>query len=157
MDDRGKVLYSEKRGTLGIKNRMFIKLYIAVMIPIGILFYFSIRSGDLACFAPTIFLTLILIGTAAILFMRMRKILTIYEKGIQFSDNMIGYVGFDEIREIKFGITKRKLAKYLVIKRNGKKNITIAGNDYRDPWELTDDVEGIREVLMAQWKKIQRK
>lgn len=127
------------------------------LILIGILFYYSFDSGDPTCFAPTIFLTLVMIAVMVGLIFRLSNRFTIYEDGIQFSDSAIGYVSFDEIRDIKFDLLKRNLAKYIVVKRKGKKSITIAGNDFGSPWELTDNVEEIRDVLIGQWMKIKNR
>ena len=89
MVERGKILYQEKRKILGIKTRMFIPLAVIILIFIGVLFYISIESGDIACFAPTIFISLVLIGIMTVLIMRLSDRFTIYENGIQFSDSAI--------------------------------------------------------------------
>ncbi|MGA1822717.1 MAG: hypothetical protein ACMUIG_09330 [Thermoplasmatota archaeon] len=158
MVERGKILYREKRKILGIKTRMFIPLGVIILIFIGVLFYYSIESGNIACFAPTIFISLVLIGIMAVLIMRLGDRFTIYENGIQFSDSAIGYVSFGDVRDIKYDVSKRTLANYIVVKRRGrKKSVTIAGNDFGSPWELTDNLEEIRDVLIGRWMKIRKR
>lgn len=154
MVERGEILYVENRKLFSTKNRLLISFSFFLLILIGILFYYSIKSEDIACFAPTIFLTLFMIGLFAIVYSRMNMKFTIYENGIQFSDYVVGYVNFTEIIDIKFGMKKSNLAKYLLIKRKGVRNITIAGNDFGYPWEITDDFDNVREIIEKQWNKI---
>jgi hypothetical protein len=157
--DRGRVLYRENRPLFGIKNRMFLKyILLCIFVEVLLASYFF-YAGEIPCLAPIAIITLFLIGVGFFIYRKMSEIFTIYEKGIQFSDSYVGYVPFNEIKEIKFGITKRNLAKYIVVKKKekGSKNITIAGNDYRTAWELTNDVDNIREILIPHWNEMNGK
>jgi len=154
--DRGKVLYREKRSLFGIKNRLLLQYIVLFIFVEAMMIFYYLYDGEIVCLVPIFIITGILVGVGFIIYRKMCDYFTIYEYGIQFSDTYVGYVPFDEIREIKFGITKRNLAKYIVVKRKkkGSKNITIAGNDYRTPWELTNDVDNIKDILIPHWKRL---
>lgn len=157
--DRGKVLYRESRSLFGIKNRLLLQYIVLFVIVEAMMIFYFLYDGEIACLAPIGIITAFLLVVGFFIYRKMCDYFTIYENGILFSDTYVGYVQFDDIREIKFGITKRNLAKYIVVKRKqkGSKNLTIAGNDYRTPWELTNDVDGIKGILIPYWNELNEK